>query len=56
MVVRELIEKLSKVHNLDTEIFVSINESDGIKIEDITDEGHGVFLEITVREMSFVLK
>lgn len=56
MVVRELIEKLSKVENLDKEIFVSINESDGIKIEDITNERNAVFLEITLtlRELKLI--
>lgn len=56
MVVRELIEKLSKVENLDKEIFISINESDGIKIEDITNERNAVFLEITLtlRELKLI--
>lgn len=49
MVVKELIDKLSAVNSIYTEVFVSINEEDGINIDKVTDEGHGVFIEISIR-------
>lgn len=49
MVVKELIDKLSAV-DIYTEVFVSINGEDGINIEEVTDEGHGVFIEISIRK------
>lgn len=49
MVVKELIDKLYKC-DMYTEVFVSINEEDGINIDNVVDEIHGVFIEITIKE------
>lgn len=50
MTVQELIEKLQQIVYKDQEIFVSINNNDGLDITDVTESPFAAFIDVHIEE------